>query len=124
VSHVRPSSRLTAAALTFFALVAAATAAPGVSSVRAILDDPDRFDGQPVTLRGTITNLRERVSRRGNAYYTFDLLDGDRSLRVFSFGTPPCRSGAATVEGTFFKVKRQGRSTFYNEVDASTVTCR
>jgi hypothetical protein len=123
VSHVRLSSRLTAGALAVLVLVAAATAAP-LSSVRAILDDPDRFDGQPVTLRGTITNLRERVSRRGNAYYTFDLLDGGRGVRVFSFGTPPCQSGAATVEGTFFKVKRQGRYTFYNEVDAATVTCR
>ncbi len=121
---MRPSWRLTTAALTVLTLVAAATAAPGVSSVGAILADPDRFDGQPVTLRGTITNLRERVSRRGNAYYTFDLLEGGRGLRVFSFGTPPCRSGTATVEGTFFKVKRQGRYTFYNEVEAATITCR
>jgi hypothetical protein len=27
------------------------------------------------------------------------------------------------VEGTFQKVKRQGRYTFYNEVTATTVTC-
>src|SRR5262245_6008942 len=35
----------------------------------------------------------------------------------------PCRSGGAAVEGTFEKVKRQGRYTFYDEVTATRVTC-
>jgi hypothetical protein len=42
------------------------------ASPSAILTNPDRFDGKSVTIRGTITNLREILSRRGNAYYTFD----------------------------------------------------
>lgn len=101
-----------------------ASAAFPNASVSAILADPDRFDGQTVALRGTMMNLRERVSQRGNAYYTFDLSEGARAVRVFSFGTPPCRSGVVTVEGTFLKVKRQGRYTFYNQVDAANVACR
>ena len=90
----------------------------------AILSDPDRFDGQPVTIRGTIASLRETVSRRGNPYYTFDLSDGTRAIRVFSFGKAECRSGTATVEGTFEKVKQVGRLTFRNEIAATQVTCR
>src|SRR2546425_12344319 len=78
-----------------------------------IAANPDRYDGQSVTLHGSITNLRERVSRAGNPYYTFDLSDGKRAIRVFSFGAALCRSGIATVDGTFQKVKRQGRYTFY-----------
>jgi DNA polymerase III alpha subunit len=101
-----------------------AAAQPINTSPTAILADPDRFDGQTVTISGTITNLQQRVSRAGNAYYTLDLSDGRQAIRVFSFGTAPCRAGAATVEGTFAKVKRQGRYTFYNEVTATRVTCR
>ena len=89
-----------------------------------ILVNPDRYDHQAVTISGTVTNLRERVSRAGNAYYTFDLSDGRQVIRVFSFGNAPCGSGGATVEGTFEKVKRQGRYTFYNEVTATRVMCR
>jgi len=81
-----------------------------------ILANLDRFDGQAVTIRGTVTNLQERVSRAGNPYYTLDLSDGKQAIRVFSFGTAPCRAEAGTVEGTFAQVKQQGRYTFYNEV--------
>jgi hypothetical protein len=94
------------------------------TSPSEILANPDRFDTQPVTISGTIINLQERVSRAGNPYYTLDLRDGREVIRVFSFGTAPCRSGGAIVEGTFAKVKRQGRYTFYNEVTARRVTCR
>src|SRR5215510_14217910 len=94
------------------------------ASPNTILTNPARFDGQSVTVHGTITNLRETVSRRGNPYYTLDLSDGTQAVRVFSFGKAPCRSGTATVEGTFEKVKQVGRLTFRNEITATQVTCR
>jgi hypothetical protein len=53
-----------------------------------------------------------------------DILANPQAIRVFSFGTAPCRVGGATVEGSFEKVKRQGRYTFYNEVTATRVLCR
>jgi hypothetical protein len=108
-------------------LLAAATSASAQvvnTSPSEILASAGRFDGQPVTISGTITNVQERVSRAGNPYYTFDLSDGKQAIRVFSFGTAPCRVGGATVEGNFEKVKRQGRYTFYNEVTAARVMCR
>lgn len=105
-------------------VVALAPAQVVDASPAAILTDPDRFDGHTVTIRGTVTSLQERVSRAGNPYYTFDLSDGRQAVRVFSFGAAPCRAGAATVEGTFGKIKQQGRYTFYNEVTATRVTCR
>ncbi len=94
------------------------------STPSEILTNADRFDRQPVTITGLITNVQEKVSRAGNPYYTVDLSDGKQAVRVFSFGKVPCRSGAATVEGTFEQVKEQGRYTFYNEVTATRVTCR
>ena len=44
--------------------VVAAQAAP--VSVDEILSNPDRFDGQQVTLAGTITNLCQTLSRRSS----------------------------------------------------------
>ena len=118
------SKRLVFAIVFLSSLVVAATAAFAITaSPGEILTNPGRYDGQPVALRGQITNLRERISRAGNAYYTFDLSDNGRSIRVFSFGSPPCRSGVVTVDGTFSKVKHQGRYTFYNEIEATSVAC-
>lgn len=118
-------SRLLLAALCGWAILLTSSIAPGVNtSPTDILKNPDRFDGQAVTIRGTVIILQERVSRAGNPYYTLDLNDGKQAIRVFSFGTAPCRAGAATVEGTFAKVKQQGRYSFYNEVTATRVTCR
>jgi hypothetical protein len=94
------------------------------TSPSEILANPDRFDGQTVTLKGTVTHFRERVSRAGNAYYTFELSDGKRAIKVFSFGKFPCRPDApVTVDGRFQQVKRQGRNTFYDEVEARSVKC-
>jgi len=94
------------------------------ASPSAILSSPDRFDGKSVTMYGSITNLHETVSHRGNPYYTFDLSDGKRTIRVFSFGKAPCRAGTVTVEGTFDQVKQVGTRTFRNEVTAAQVICR
>ena len=120
--------RLRATLALAVALRLALTAIPASAlsaSPTEILTNPDRYDGQAVTIRGTVTNLRETVSRRGNPYYTFDLSDGTRAIKVFSFGKAPCKIGqATTVDGTFEKVKRQGRYTFYNEVEAASVSCR
>lgn len=90
-----------------------------------LLNYPERFDHAAVTVRGMITNLRATVSRKGNPYYTFDLASGGNSVRVFSFGTSPCKDGSpATVDGRFDRVKRVSGRTFYNEIDATKVACQ
>jgi DNA polymerase III alpha subunit len=94
-------------------------------SVKTILSDPGRFDGQAVILDGTVTQLDTRVSKRGNAYYTFKLDDGSGRIAVFAFGQPPCPSPSrVTVDGEFRHVKRVGGHTFYDQVDARRVVCR
>ncbi len=113
-----------AVGLLFLTLLSTVATAQVRTSPSEILGNADRFDGQAVAISGTVTNLQERISRAGNPYYTLDLSDGKRVIRVFSFGKAPCSSGVATVDGTFQKAKRQGRYTFYNEVTATGVTCR
>ena len=111
--------------LLFLSLLSSvATAQPRRTSPSEILGNADRFDGQAVTLSGTVTNFQEQVSRAVRPYYTFDLSDGTEAVHVFSFGKAPCKSGGATVDGTFAKVKQQGQYTFSNEVTATRVRCR
>jgi len=107
----------------------ASVLAPSVQAFNAtagaILAGPERYDRQAVTLGGTVTNLSQRVSQRGNTYYTFDLQDATGRIRIFSFGQAPCSEGRqAVVDGTFDTVKRVGRYTFHNEITANRVICR
>jgi hypothetical protein len=112
-------------ALPALALFVLASAGPPVISPSELLADPDRFDGQAVTLQGTVERFREGVSPDGAPYYKFRLSDEQYAVRVFSAGRSPCRNGMqATVDGTFEKVNRLGPRTHYNEVTATSVTCR
>jgi hypothetical protein len=52
-------------------VVLVAQAAP--LSVSELLADLDRFNGQPVTVTGTMSNFRGNPLRRGGPVYTFDL---------------------------------------------------
>jgi hypothetical protein len=120
------SRRPIAVVLLFYAeiWVAACTASGAPTTPGDILANPDRFDGEVVRITGKVTNLRENVSRRGNAYYTYDLDDGLASIRIFSFGKAPCPEGSGTtLEGIFSKEKRLIGRTFYNEVEARSTKC-
>lgn len=93
--------------------------------IQALLSDPGRYDGQMISLSGTVTNLDVRESHRGNQYYTFELDDGSGRLTVFQFGDPSCPTGSlVNVEGKFLQVKRVSGYTFYNQLDATRVTCQ
>jgi len=118
------STWITLALILVAAVVPAGAAYAPATTLSEILANPDRFDGYMVTIEGTMTHLRQRVSRRGDPYYKFDLSDGTQAIRVFSPGRSPCQSGAVTVEGTFAKIKRGRLSVSYNVVSASRVICR
>ncbi len=106
------------------ALVAITVAQAAPVSVGELLSDPDRFRGQPVTVRGTMSRFREYVTRRGTPYYTFDFGDGTQTVRVVSYEKPRCRAGAATVEGTFEQVKWRVRVNYsYEKITARNVIC-
>jgi len=88
------------------ALVAVTAAQAAPVSVGELLSDPDRFRGQPVSVIGTMSRLREYITRRGRTpYYTFEFGDGAQTVRVISYEKPQCQAGAAIVEGTFEQVK-------------------
>lgn len=114
---------MAAAALTVVGFFPTPAAAAWVCE---ITQNPDKFDMKPVTLTGDVSNLRPRVSRRGNPYYTFDLSAEGCKVHVFCWGHPEVRTGdPVEVQGTFAKVKRvPPRYTFYNEVECQDVKRR
>jgi hypothetical protein len=104
-------------------VVLIAQAAP--LSVGELLANADRFNGQPVTVAGIISNFRGQPLRRGGAVYTFDLSDGAATVHVSMFATKPlCHSGAAMVEGTFGQTKWRVNATYsLVEITVQAVTC-
>ena len=65
------------AAFIHLGLVLVAQAAP--LSVSDLLSNPDRLNGQPVTVTGTIGNFRANPLRRRGPMYTFDLSERSTS---------------------------------------------
>ncbi|MDR7434527.1 MAG: hypothetical protein QN189_05295 [Armatimonadota bacterium] len=91
-------------------------------TVRDIVQNPDRYDGQIVSVTGTIAAYRERISARGNPYTTFRLEEGGASVAVFAWRHQGLRNGLRVrVVGRFDKMKRVGQYTFYNEIEAQRI---
>ena len=111
------------ASLLVLAWTAAALARADQVAVKELLAEPDKWHGRAVVVSGTVLGLDARVSQKGNPYYTFRLNDGAASVTVFAYGTPAVKDGSRVqVEGTFLKVKRVGKHTFQNQVDAARIT--
>ena len=107
-------------------LLGAPPASAGEAALSAVVQAPAQFDGQTLTLRGTITALNETVSRGGNDYTTFKLQDADgRAVSIFKWGHPSLKDGDwVEVEGIFRQTKHAGAYTFHNEVEAQSIRVR
>jgi hypothetical protein len=93
---------------------------PIKTTVAAILEDPDRFHKKLVQVEGKVSDYKEKISRAGNAYTTFKLVQQDQKITVFSYGHLNLENNnEVVVVGRFYKEKRVGRATFKNEIDAS-----
>jgi len=100
-----------------FAIALTASAVAAIT-IDGILASPATYDGQHVTVAGTLHDLQEKTSQRGNAYDVFSLC-ADRCVHVFTFGRPKLvEEQKLTVSGTFSAVKHVGSYTFRNEIEA------
>ncbi len=91
-------------------------------AVKELQAEPDKWHGRAVVVSGSVSRLEARTSQRGNPYYTFVLTDGLASVNVFSYGVPQIKDTIRVqVEGTFLKIKRVGKYTFQNQVDARRI---
>lgn len=99
--------------------VSCSAAAP--VSPAQVLAHAAQYNGESVSVTGTVQDFRERVSRRGNAYETFELCGSTTCLHVFAWGDVPRADGdRSTVSGHFWTVKQVGRYTFYDELDVDS----
>lgn len=99
-----------------FCTVAIAQDEAARTSPSELLGNPGLFDGKPITISGTVFNLREGGPAAGKGYYTFDLSDGTEAVRVVAMGKARCKVGRTTVDGTYERVKQQ--------ITATRVRCR
>jgi len=89
-------------AAALIAIVALAACGHGAQSVSPseLAGSPDTYDGQDVTVSGTVKNPGTRQTRRGTAT-TYQLCD-NACINVIQFGGNPVSGGASsTVSGRF-----------------------
>jgi len=93
------------------------------TTIKEILNDPDFYHQKVVIVIGKIKNLRLKVSRKGNPYTTFRLMDKTRNgLKVFIWEHQDLKEGdLVEVTGVFKRIKRVGIYTFFNEIEAERI---
>ncbi len=90
---MKPRLRLVLAAL----VLLAAVGCKGVTPIRALLDDPSRYDGRTVKIAGTVTSAAGILN-----YGTYRVDDGTGALQVVTqVGGVPREGARVAVEGTF-----------------------
>jgi len=109
--------------VTLSVLLSALIVHAGATTVKAIMENPSRYDGQEVTISGKASSVKPTTSRKGNDYMAFQVTDSSGAgVTVFTWGHPTITSGSVVrVTGTFQRVKRVGRHTFYNQIEASHI---
>lgn len=93
------------------------------TTVGKIMNSTDSFDGQQVSVTGTVSNIKFRALDVGNNYTTFMLADksGGR-IKVFAWGKLTLKAGQKVrVTGVYRKVWTSARQYFYNQIVASDV---
>ncbi|MGQ0568214.1 MAG: hypothetical protein ACT4P5_01585 [Armatimonadota bacterium] len=89
-----------------FIVLAMPAAAEETVTVLALVQHPDRYDGEVVRVTGAVGAYRDRVSGSGHPYSVFHLREGRASVMVFAWPHQDLRDGLrARVTGTFVKVK-------------------
>jgi hypothetical protein len=94
-------------------------------SLCAVAAHSEQFDHSKVDLQGLAADVSETKSRRGNDYTTFKLIDpsGCGAIKIFVWEHPKLATGdRVCVEGIFEKEHHERQYTFYNEVQATSIT--
>ena len=123
VPSIRGQRQRVTVPLTLAVLASFLVATGWAATVADVAKNPSAFDQKAVTVQGAARSISDRVSRRGNPYTTLNVTDQGQALKVFSFGTPTIKDGdRIEVQGVFRRVKRVGPYTFYDEIEASSIS--
>lgn len=102
----------------------ALTAAPvlAADSIDDIAANPATFDGKHVAVTGTANDVKQKTSRRGNDYTTFQICQ-TKCLGVYAHGHVNVDNGATvTVTGDFAASRSMGSFTITNQITADDDT--
>lgn len=88
------------------------------ATIAQILANPSSYDGDHVSVSGTIQKLERKVSAKGTHYVTFSLCSS-QCIDVYGFGSANISDGQTiTVFGTFQVVRHLDSFTFNNAIHA------
>lgn len=93
------------------------------TTVEKIINNRDSYDGQEVSVTGTVSNLKFKTLEAGKNYTTFMLASksGGR-IKVFIWGKLKLQPGQKVrVTGVYRKVRTTARRQYHNEIEASDV---
>lgn len=110
-------------------LLGLSTAALALVAVKVplgdLLKDPKNFDGKTITVAGSVSEFKQKTSRKGNKYFTFTMKgEGKQEVNVYSQGeaSADVKDGAKVeVTGVFRQEKKVLDFTVKNEIDATKV---
>ncbi|MGC8784721.1 MAG: hypothetical protein ACP5RN_10115 [Armatimonadota bacterium] len=89
-------------------------------TVQALLNEGKKYDGKQVVLVGIVRDLKEKLSKKGNPYYTFKIGEGKQTVNIFSYGKAAVKEGdKVRVTGKFTVEKRVAYATYRNEIDVT-----
>jgi len=87
-------------------------------SIDAIVANPSAFDGKHVSVHGSVADVKQKTSRKGNDYTTFQVCE-TKCVNVYAHGHVGVTDGAVvTVGGTFTASKSLGSFTITNQIEA------
>jgi len=110
--------------LTFLvAAMLSSLAAADTLTVKQLQADVKRYDGKEITATGKVEKFAQKVSKAGNDYFVFTLVDKtDRKCLVSIFGrgkvsNAPKDGDTVEVKGTYKIEKKLGNVTYKNELE-------
>ena len=96
---------------------------PVETTADKIVAQKDSYDGKEVSVSGKISNLKFKTSEGGSKYTTFVLVgESGGRINVFISKHPKLKpTQKVKVTGLYRKVKKTGKYTFRNRIEATDV---
>lgn len=107
-----PKALLAVSSLLFSGSLLASTLTPA-----QVFAATQQYNGQKISVQGTITNPKAGISQDGKPYQSFQLCDVNTCLNVYTRDTNTYTAGTQqTLTGHFWAVRHIGYKTHYNEL--------
>ncbi|MDH5668796.1 MAG: cytochrome c maturation protein CcmE [Nitrospira sp.] len=108
--------------LSFTLLQTSTAQATNLIEVAEILEHPEQYDHQAVTVTGKVTEIQSATNPQGQPVYGFILQNQAGTIKVISMGRAEVIDGEyVIVEGTFSRSRQVGRTLVDNQIKALSV---